>query len=154
MHCNENHHDCSSDALAEAKPIKQKQRPCCPPSKVTKVYSRSVDPRKLRVGVKYCVYSTFLHTSKKKILFFFSFFHVNQNHYYTSRITQMYRGKVAGKIKKDGTEIKFTKSHSAAPGMHAYIARELRAKIQLLCCCLLCIFLSWWSSQSNPNKLK
>ena len=30
---------------------------------------------------------------------------VYQNHY-TSRITQMYRGKVAGKMKKDGTEIK------------------------------------------------
>ena len=53
----------------------------------TKIYSRSVDPRKLRVGVKYYVVYTFLHTSK---------------------------------------------SHSAAPGMHSYSARELRAKMHVV----------------------
>ena len=37
---------------------------------ITKVYSRSVDPRKLRVGVKYYV----IHSCKHKKIFFFFFF--------------------------------------------------------------------------------
>ena len=50
-----------------------------------------------------------------------------------------------------------SKSHSAAPGMHAYSARELRAKMHVVTSALLLFtlhFLSWWSSQSNPKKLK
>ena len=77
-----------------------------------KVYSRSVDPRKLRVGEKYYVVYTFLHTSK---------------------------------------------SHSAAPGMHVYSAPRIARKNARgnLCLQLFTLhFLSWWSSQSNPNKLK
>ena len=50
-----------------------------------------------------------------------------------------------------------SKSHSAAHGMHAYTARELRAKMHAVTPALQLFtlhFLSWWSSQSNPNKLK
>ena len=77
----------------------------------TKVYSRSVDPRKLRIYRRKILRSTFLHTSK---------------------------------------------SH-AAPGMHAYSTRELCAKMHMATSALLLFtlnFLSWWSSQSNQNKLK
>ena len=48
-----------------------------------------------------------------------------------------------------------SKSHSAAPGMHAYCARELRAKmheVTSVCCCLLCIFFR--GGQTNPIQSK
>ena len=61
-----------------------------------------------QITPRFCTLVLFIKYSNTKLflLLFFVFFHVDQNHYYTSRITQMYRGKVAGKMKKDGTEIK------------------------------------------------
>ena len=50
-----------------------------------------------------------------------------------------------------------SKSHSVAPGMHAYSAHELRAKMHVVMSALQLFtlqFLSWWLSQSISNKLK
>ena len=74
------------------------------------VYSRSVDPWKLRVYRRKILRSTFFHTLK---------------------------------------------SHSVAPGMHAYCARELCTKMHDVTSALLLFtlhFLSWWSIQLNKLK--
>ena len=48
-----------------------------------------------------------------------------------------------------------SKSHSAAPGIHAYIQRAGIARKNASALQLFTLhFLSWWSSQSYPNKLQ